>query len=270
MGELNIFLFGGMRLERGGASDEIRLPRRAQALLAYLLLSAQRYHPRDVLIDVLWPNSDPSSSHNCLNTALWRLRKLLEQDTPAAGANPYVLTNGAGDVGFNWESAAWVDATTFEAEAARVLSIPPGELSAADALSLEHALTLCRHDLLDGFYDDWVLFRREQLRRIQLNGIAHLIQYYSSHKPERAVAWAQRLLEIDPLREEIHRALIRLYLEMGQAPEALRQYERCRALLAAELGAFPMAETRALHLRIIQGMPGPLSTPPPPAPLSHI
>lgn len=256
MDELRISLFGGMRLECD-AAGEIRLPRRAQSLLAYLLVHTQKFHPREVLIDALWPNFDPESSHNCLNTTLWRLRKLLEPSVPAAAAGAYVLTNSAGAVGFNWESAAWVDVAALEAVATRVLAIPAEVLSAADALSLDQALELCRGDLLDGFYDDWVLRRREQVRRLQLNGIAHLVHHYSGHQPQRAVAWADRLLEIDPLREEMHRRLMLLYLEMGQAPEALRQYERCRALLAAELGAAPMAETRALHLRILQSLPDP-------------
>jgi DNA-binding SARP family transcriptional activator len=74
------------------------------------------------------------------------------------------------------------------------------------------------------------------------------------------LACGQRILDQDPLREEIHRDMMRLYLENGQRALAVRQYELCRECLRRELGISPMAETQQLSAQIVQDMdvsPGP-------------
>ena len=65
-----------------------------------------------------------------------------------------------------------------------------------------------------------------------------------------AIVIARRLLESDPLREEVHRDLMRVYLAAGQPASALRQYTLCESLLARELGIRPMPETQALLLNL--------------------
>src|SRR6185295_13227548 len=58
---------------------------------------------------------------------------------------------------------------------------------------------------------------------------------------------ATRLLSIEPLREDIHRALMRAYAAQGRINLALRQYENCRGALQRELHLQPEPETRHLH-----------------------
>src|SRR5207249_2495058 len=70
-----------------------------------------------------------------------------------------------------------------------------------------------------------------------------------------ALAWGQRILEIEPLQEEVHREMIRIYLESGERALALRHYERCCELIEAELGVAPMEETRALYVKIVPRAP---------------
>jgi DNA-binding SARP family transcriptional activator len=72
---------------------------------------------------------------------------------------------------------------------------------------------------------------------------------------EVAINDARRLLVCDPLREEVHRNLIRLYIDADQPAAALRQYRACEKLIQQELGALPMPETQALLKRLIR-LPG--------------
>jgi DNA-binding SARP family transcriptional activator len=98
---------------------------------------------------------------------------------------------------------------------------------------------------------------------MHLSCLAHLMQYYrhqGSHA--QAVAYGEAILQRDPLREEIHRELMRSYVANGQRALALRQYERCRQVLAEELGIPPMEETQLLRRQILAG-----SAPPIPAAL---
>jgi predicted ATPase len=81
-----------------------------------------------------------------------------------------------------------------------------------------------------------------------------LIQMAGYHERRGDYAQTQRYashqLELDPWREEAHRLLMRVLAVSGQRSAALEQYERCRRVLAAELGVEPAQETTALYERI--------------------
>jgi DNA-binding SARP family transcriptional activator len=87
---------------------------------------------------------------------------------------------------------------------------------------------------------------------LYLNSLAHLMRTYEHRCDfEKSLACGQRILEEDPLREEIHRAMMRLYLQNGQRALAVRQYQICRDALGDELGISPMEETQALYNQMI-------------------
>jgi hypothetical protein len=71
-----------------------------------------------------------------------------------------------------------------------------------------------------------------------------------SQSGEAAVLSAQRLLALDPAREQTHRLLMRLYAGAGDRGKALRQYQQCRETLQRELQAKPDAETERLYREI--------------------
>ena len=56
---------------------------------------------------------------------------------------------------------------------------------------------------------------------------------------------ADELLARDPLREEAHATLLRVYGRTGSRPQVLRQYRRLTELLDRELGVEPLPETTA-------------------------
>ncbi len=57
---------------------------------------------------------------------------------------------------------------------------------------------------------------------------------------------ARRWLALDPLHEEVHCHLMRIYAPQGQPNAALRQYRDCVRILEEELGVPPLPETTAL------------------------
>ena len=191
-------------------------------------------------------------ARSCLSTALWRLRRSLE--TAEAPRDTYLLTTATGEVGFNWESRHWLDVTIFEHEVKRVLALPPEALDPGQASALQNALGLFTGDLLEGFYDDWALRERERVRTMYLDSLSRLMRYHHSRGDyDESVSAGQKILACDPLREEIHRELMRLYLHSGQRALAVRQFKVCRDVLAEELGIPPMEETQALYYQITQG-----------------
>ncbi|MFL7792789.1 MAG: BTAD domain-containing putative transcriptional regulator [Anaerolineae bacterium] len=247
MGDLRFYLFGGFRMVQGDL-PETKVARTVQLLLAYLLLHKDRTHSREKLANLFWSDYDQNRARTCLRTALCRTRRLLEPpDTPRG---TFLLTT-TDEIGFEKESDCWLDVVAFEAQVSRTLLQPIHAMEVDDAQELESALQLYTGDFLESFYDDWVLWERERLQRLYLNSLAHLLRYHKHHRAyTKGLECGREILLRDPLREEIHREMMQLYLNNGQRALAVRQYETCREILEAELGIQPMEETRELENQI--------------------
>jgi DNA-binding SARP family transcriptional activator len=249
MGILQVALFGGVHVTHNNWLTEAKLTREIQALLAYLLLQRHRAHSREVLAGVFWAEHSQEKARRALNTALWRLKKALEPEGIPAGT--YLISAHSGEVGFNRESEYWLDMEVFEQETKHLLTYQSQTAHEPNVQDLEKTLDLYRGELLEGLYDDWALGDRERLRALFLKSLMYLMQYYKVHGVyEKASVYGQQILNLDPIREDIHREMMRLYLENGQRALAARQFGICRLTLAKELGILPMEETQALYSQI--------------------
>lgn len=254
MGILQVSLFGGVRITHDSWLNEAKLTREIQALLAYLLLQRHRTQPRDVLAGVFWGEHSHEKARRALNTALWRLKKALEPDGIPAGT--YLISTQSGEVGFNCESQYWLDVEAFERRTNQIIDYASQSAEEPHIQELEKITELYRGELLEGFYDEWALRERERLRAIYLKNLIYLMQYYKIHKGyEKARTYGQQILDLDTIREDIHREMMMLYLESGQRPLAARQYAICQLTLAKELGISPMEETQMLYAEIFPEAP---------------
>jgi DNA-binding SARP family transcriptional activator len=245
---LRMSLFGVMRVSHGAGPIEEKMHQAVKGLLAYLVLF-RRIHTREVLFDLFWGDYSEGRARKCLNTALWRLRKVLEPTGVPRGT--YLITTATGKVGFNCQSNYRLDVAEFEKQTQKALAKSYNALTDGEAHSLENALKLYTGDLLEGFYDDWALRERERYFSLHLKGLAHLLKYHRHRKDyEKAISCGQKILDLDPLREEIHREMMRLHAANRQRPQAIRQYETCCRILDEDLSVGPMEETRLLHDQI--------------------
>lgn len=248
MDGLNFCLFGVVKVTRqGDPREELRIIPLAQALLVYLLLFP-RQHRREVLIDLFWGGNNLDAARRCLSTTLWRLRRELE----AGQREPYILITANGDIGFNTQSPHQVDVAIFEENVRYGLLRPLAAMGLDEIAALETAAQLYCGDLAESIYSNWILSPREHLRSLYLKTLSRLMEYYERQKLyERSIAYGRQIIVMDPLREEVHRMLMRLHYQDGQRGEAIRQYETCRRLLAQELHVRPMAETDSLFECIV-------------------
>lgn len=250
MAVLRIRLFGTVRVSHDGGSSDAPLSHREQSLLAWLLLNRRKAHSREALAAQFWCDQRESQARSCLSTAIWRLRQVLEPKGTRRGT--YLVTEPAA-VGFNCASEHWLDVAAFE-DGVRHLPMQAAAGGQSDCWSrAEAAITHYTGDLLEGFYDDWALRERERLRLLYLDSLGSLLRHHSDTGAlEEALRCGQQILAIDPLREEIHREVIRLHVRSGHRALALRQYECCRRTLDEELGVEPMQETRALCADLLE------------------
>jgi DNA-binding SARP family transcriptional activator len=243
---LRVRLFGGLSIRRDDWPSSARLTRAAENLFSYLVLERKRSHARDELAGVFWGDVPDARARNCLNTALWRLRRILEPVPAARGM--YIETTPSGGVRFNEASDYWLDVAVFEQALDALLPIPPEELDAAAAVRLESAAELYTGDLLAGVFDDWALGERERLRARHADALLHLMRVNrATGDVQKSLEFGRRILRDDPLREEVHRELMAVYQATGQPAQAIRQYEACRDSLLAALGISPEPRTRALR-----------------------
>lgn len=251
---LRISLFGGVQIERDGEPDQSQISNTARMLLAYLVLYRDRAHSRDMLASMLWGDYSQARARNCLNTTLWRLRRILEPHGIPAGT--YLLTVPAGELAFNLESQFWLDVAEFESRVAKITALPVEKVSLQDVYLLEDTVHLYKGDLLEGHYCEWALRERERLRLIYLDAMFYLMRFYClQNNASKAIGYGQKIIAFDPLREDVHRQMIRLYLQNGQRSLAVRQYRLCEAVLRDELAIQPMRETQLLFEQVLSAEP---------------
>ncbi len=68
---------------------------------------------------------------------------------------------------------------------------------------------------------------------------------------QEALRYAREALALDPYRETSHVQLMRLHMSRGNRAEALRAYERCRDVLARDLGVTPTQQTERAYREIL-------------------
>jgi DNA-binding SARP family transcriptional activator len=214
------------------------------------------------LSGIFWGEQSEDSARGCLNTALWRLRRVLEP--PGVRRGTYLVSTPDGEIGFDSRSRHWLDVAVLEEGAKRALARPSGApVGEAEIDQLEAALDVYTGDLLQGTYSDWALRERERLRELYLACLGRLMQYQKRQgRYDKALSCGQRILALDAIREDVHREMMELYAETGQRALAIKQYNACRDILASELDVEPMGETRSLFARLRDAVPDAVETAP--------
>ncbi len=217
---------------------------KAVALLAYLAATGTPQR-REHLIDLLWPESLPDAGRKNLRNTLWVIRQACDDAALQTDADTIRLSD-----------AVWVDLCAFEAAIQASARIETG-----DASDLQRTIDLFRGPLLDGLslseapdFELWLTGERERLGQLYLRALESLAGVHrAAGRWSEMISVARRALAYDNLQEPVYRALMEAHARLGDRSEALRQYDRLRAILARELGVEPLPETESLRTAIING-----------------
>jgi DNA-binding SARP family transcriptional activator len=238
--KLEVYLLGAPELRRNDELWMTALSAKAQALLYYLLVT-QKPQSRIALATLLWSEHADPLARASLRKVLGELRAkfaaYLQLDDDLVSLRP--------------NAPLTVDANTFAA------------LSAADAPdrdSYTRAVECYPGEFLAGFavrnapnFDAWLRASRATLQAALLRCLDWLLEQHAARGDlPQAMALGEQILAEQPWREATHRRLMDLLAESGQRGQALRQYERCRAALRAELEVEPAEATRLLYERLVQ------------------
>ena len=247
---VEVALLGPPRVQRDG--EPVRFDtRKAVALLAHLAL-ADGPRSRQALCELLWPRHDPDRARGTLRRTLSTLRRSIGSEWIETPGDAVALTNMPG----------------LELDVARFRALA---VDGSSPESLGEAVELYVGDFLEGFalrdspeFDHWQMGEADALRRELSAALRRLVEDYSgSGRADRALVYAQRWVEVEPLHEPAHRELIRLYAWRDDRGAALAQYRQCVRMLSQELGVGPVQETTALFEQISEGTLRPPSIPKP-------
>jgi DNA-binding SARP family transcriptional activator/predicted negative regulator of RcsB-dependent stress response len=266
MSRLALYLLGPPRIEHDGVPIKVDT-RKAIALLAYLAVTGES-HRRASLINLLWPEYDGSRGRAALRRTLYALNKAL--------AGGWLDANRE-EIGLHPAADVWLDVDQFRRHLAgcQTHGHPATQVCPACVVPLTKAAALYRGDFLTGFglkdsynFDDWQFFQTDALRRELAGALERLVHWHSAQREfDPAVAYARRWLVLDPLDEQVHNELMRLYAWSGQRSAALCQYEECVRILQDQLGAPPEEPTTELYRAIKEGHTPPV---PPTHPLPDL
>jgi DNA-binding SARP family transcriptional activator len=216
-------------------------------VVGYLIINRHRALSRSQVAEALWQERETPRARRCLSTALWRLKQ------SAPDVNLVHQTANGDRISFNWSLPGWVDVVAFESRAVAALAVPAQAAGHREICQMRRAVNLYRGDLLSGIDEEWVLIERQRLGNIYLDLLHHLASSYDARSDmQNALIFARRLSALDPLREDIHRLIMRLFVSVGNGAKAIEQYRICQGELSSELGVEPTEETQALF-RIIAG-----------------
>lgn len=210
----------------------------SKELFFYILLHGPL--ERDEIGLAFWPGLPKKKITDRFHTTLYRLRRALGADA--------VVVDDEGQYQLG-ELDYWFDVEEFEALAERARLLPPYDWQTEDLW--RRAAALYKGDFLPEVERVWCVPKRESLRETYVEALVGVGQCHEARKEfEGAIEWYRRALEVNELREDIHRHIMRCYEEAGRRPEALEQYQKCKEILRRELGIDPSAETRKLYAEI--------------------
>jgi len=249
-GHLGFGVLGSFRVDRDGRPLDLG-PRLQRALLAILVVDARHVVPAGRLIDLLWRGEPPTAALASVQAYVSQLRRLLEPGRPARAPARVLVTQAPGYALCVEDDQ--VDALRFQALARRAHRDLAGGQPAAAAAGLSEALALWRGDPLPEFAaEPWAVA-----------AVARLTEAHDLAAEDRVEAWlalgghAQAAAELEamvaarPLRERRWGQLIIAAYRCGRQADALRAYQRCRTVLAAELGLEPGPELRRLEAAVL-------------------
>lgn len=245
MSTLDVSLLGRFRVERQGQIVAGLDVTKVQEVLAYLLLHRGRSHSREAIASALWGDNSIGQARKYLRQALWQLHTALNATT--SDRNRLLLVE-QDDVKLDASAGVWLDVAVFEQAFTLVQGVHGQDFDARQAQAVQDAVALYRGDLLQEWYDDWCLYERERFQNMYLAMLDKLMDYFDArHDYERSIVYGMATLRYERARESTHRRLMRLHYLAGDRTTALRQYERCVAVLSEELDVSPAKQTQALY-----------------------
>jgi DNA-binding SARP family transcriptional activator len=224
--------FGPLSIHRGSwTAPPIAIEKkRTRTLLGLLVANVGGTLTREMVLDILWPDADPSAAANSLNQTAFQLRRAIDPDYRDGESANYITSN-VDLVQLN------PDLVVTDLEEFRRISPKPHSQGGNP-----HVITLIEfirgEFLAELRYEDWAT-RAQTAVHTEVRAVLLPLANGKSHTaPDVAVRAACALLELDPFDESAQLALAAQLTEGGRPAAARLALNRfARRLEEEDLGA---------------------------------
>ncbi|MEU8390686.1 BTAD domain-containing putative transcriptional regulator [Micromonospora sp. NPDC048842] len=240
-------LLGPVQVTAGGRVLPIDRPQQ-RAVLALLLLNADRLVPLGQIVSALWAEEPPASARTQVQVCVSRIRSALRE----VGAADLLTTQGSG---YRLTvPMAELDLAEFTAAIEQARAEEAAGRRAEAARLLRDGLALWRGPALAGATGAFVDAAATGLDEQRLLAYERLAAVELGLGRFAATARALRPLAAEhPLRESLVAGYLLALAGCGQRAAALRLYAETRRHLVDELGVEPGPELSGAHLRVLRG-----------------
>ncbi len=251
---LRVTVAGRVGVEAGGNAVALTgLGRLGRLTLAYLVCERHRPVSRDELADALWGEDLPRSWEQMLRALSAKMRVML-RDAGLDPAQALVTAFGAYQLHLPADAVVDVEDAAANRDAA-LAAMAAGDAGRSVELAGAAAAVAARQ-FAPGATGTWVERRQAELRELNLSALEIVARGAAAlGRTADAVAAAEEAIALEPFRESAYLALIGAHAKAGNRGEALRAYERCRRVLAEELGVNPSPSTEVAYLELLQDPP---------------
>ena len=227
---ISINLLGSPTLHRNGEPAKL-YSAKVWALITYLVLHPNQAHSREWMAGLLWGETSDKKARASLRQALYSIKKSL---------------------GDSSDDLLIVERDSVLLHASHEVRVDAVELLQAYAnQQYERAVELYRGMLLDGVrltdceeYESWLFLQRHDIEQKFITALRKSAQQLVQHSAiDKALPYAQKLMQSDPLNEEGYRLLMRIHAMQGDVSVARHQFQICCEILDQELGIGPTSET---------------------------
>ncbi len=247
-------ILGPLEVAEGGRLLQLGRPKQ-RAVLAILLVHANRPVSLEHLVDEIWGEDPPAQALASLQAYVSHLRRLLE---PVREARTPARVLVSQPPGYRIAVAPEdLDAARFQALATqgRQLLGTGDPERAADLLG--QALALWRGPVLADFAD--ASFAREERARLDELRLGALEDRIAADlargRPAIDLAELDQLTKAHPYRESLHGFRMLALYRSGRQAEALSAYQDVRRMLNEDLGIDPRPQLEVLHQQILRHAP---------------
>ena len=196
---------------------------------------------KDVLGEILWPDSSLSQLKLRFKNTIYRLRRALREDVVVFDGTRYIFNRRLSyeyDVENFWEAITQAKGATNVNDQKNAYQL---------------AIQVYQGEYLPEVGETWVLPERERLRQAYADAGLKLASFYLEDFQHGLVFdICQRLLLQDPCLEDAHCMAMRAYAVQGNRAALVRQYEVLQEALLSEVGASPSPQTEALFRSLMR------------------
>lgn len=202
-----------------GPSGELALVPRDAEVLAFLAMERRNPRAKEDIAGLIWPRSTKAKAMRNLYNSISRIKTLIKRVGISVPSSRF---KGPGKLPLDFRT----DAEEFESMvvAGRAL-IRTGHPDRA-VVFYEKAVEIYGGEFLPDSRMRWAQDLRELYREMFVEVLVFLSGYHLKASPEKALHYAHRAMEADPLNESACLVLLSILVRIGKKTEAKRLYDR--------------------------------------------